>query len=102
MVGHNSQMLHKCGPKVRCLHNGVFYRVKVMEVSSGGIVQVRYSTDHSFEEVDVGRLSLKTPAATAANTIVAASSTAIIAPPVYTTTDGGVKEKVTRLEQAQN
>ena len=116
--GPDWQMLQESGQKVCCLHNGVFYRVKVMGVASGGIVQVQYCTDHSFEEVDVGRLSLKTTAATAANAVVAAvnratippaaNTTAVapayttaVAPAAYTTADVNAKEKVTRLEQAQ-
>ena len=65
---------------------------------------------HSFEEVDVGRLSLKTTVATAANAAIAAANgatippaanTTAVAPAAYTTADVDIKEKVTRLEQAQ-
>jgi site-specific DNA-cytosine methylase len=107
---HNWQMLQKSGQKVWCLHNGAFYRVKVMGVASGGIVQVQYCSDHSFEEVDVGRLSLKTAAAgtMTASAPAAATNTTLVAPATVVapaaagiSIDFDVKEKVTRLELAQ-
>ena len=62
MAAGNWLALQESGQKVSCLHNDLFYRVKVKEVCSSGTALVQYNSDNSFEEVSVGRLILSSSA----------------------------------------